>query len=96
MKQIWEYMVQMKVANPKAKWQTGHKPNNASRKVFETFADAEEYKEKITREWNEYEEKWKRYDESISENLVPREYRIIRRMVTEWEEVWQFPLDKEV
>lgn len=82
-----EYMVQMKVANPEAKWQSAHKPNNAYHKAFDNYTDAVEFMDRVIILWDQYEEKWKKYDKGISENLIPRKYRILKREVSEWEEV---------
>lgn len=82
-----EYMVQMKPANPEAKWQRAHKPNNANHKVFDNYMEAVEFMDRVIILWDQYEEKWKKHDEGISENLVPRKYRILKREVSEWEEV---------
>lgn len=82
-----EYMVQMKVANPEAKWQSARRPNNTNKRVFSNYDDAVDFMDSVIIMWDQYEEKWKKYDNSIVDNLIPRKYRILKREVSEWEEV---------
>lgn len=82
-----EYMVQMKPANPEAKWRFAHSPNNVNKKVFTNYKDAVAFMDVVIGMWGFYEDKYKGLGLEIDEDFIPRKYRILKRDVSKWEEV---------